>query len=197
MRRKAVVFGVIWVTSSVFPLGCGQEAPRTPQTDAPVEAPPPDRFVALAEPLAGWQGLPNGRRAGAVTFAGQPTQAALERFAAEGGTMVIDLRTHQGGDNASFDEPAAVERLGMDYLHIPMSGDSLTREDVGRFAQSMEAVAGPVLLHCGSANRAGGFWGAYLALHKGWDTEAAIEAGRAAGMQSESVEASARRVIGG
>lgn len=152
--------------------------------------------ATLAEPVAGWDDVKNVSRAGETTFAGQPSEAALERYAGEGGTMVIDIRTHEGGDGAGFDEAAKVAGLGMDYVHIPVSPATMSTADVKRFVQAMREARGPVMVHCGSSNRVGGLWAAYLALEEGWDTEAAMEAGRAAGMRSESVEEAARRVIG-
>ncbi len=152
---------------------------------------------ATAQPVAGWESqMRNVSRAGNHTFGGQPTEAALERFAAEGGAMVIDLRTHMGKDAAEFDESAKVASLGMDYLHLPMSSSTFSAADVDRFAEALDNAAGPVLVHCGSSNRVGGMWAAYLARTQGWSTENAIEAGKAAGMRSESVEEAVRRAIG-
>lgn len=152
------------------------------------------RTDAYATPVMDWDGMENASRAGDVTFGAQPDENALERYSVEGGRMVVDLRTHQGLDVASYDERARVEALGMDYVHIPMSSDTFSAADVDRFAEALESADGPVLVHCGSSNRVGGMWAAYLARHRGWDLEEAMEAGRAAGMRSESVEAAARRV---
>lgn len=150
---------------------------------------------ATAAPITGWDELPSASKAGNVTFGGQPSEEAIRRFGAEGGAKVIDLRTHEGRDTAGFDERATVVNEGMQYVHVPMSSSTFSAGDVDRFAAELRSAKGPVLVHCGSSNRAGGMWAAYLAREKGWDTEAAIEAGRAAGMSSESVESAARRVI--
>ena len=151
--------------------------------------------MGMAEPLAGYDDVKNVSRMGGLTFAGQPTEAALARYAAEGGTMVIDLRTHQGSDGANFDEAATVAELGMAYVHIPMSAATMSTEDVKRFAEALREAKGPVMVHCGSSNRVGGLWAAFVALEKGCPTEKAIEKGKAAGMRSASVEEAARRVI--
>ncbi len=156
---------------------------------------------ATAQPVAGWEEqMRNTSRASDYTFGGQPTEEALERYAAEaeggGRAMVIDLRTHEGKDAAAFDESATAAALGMDYLNLPMSSSTFSAADVDRFADALDSAAGPVLVHCGSSNRVGGMWAAYLAREQGWNTEKAIEAGKAAGMRSESVEEAVRRVIG-
>lgn len=150
---------------------------------------------ATAAPIEGWDELPNASKAGNVTFGGQPTRNAILRFGHYGGTKVIDLRTHEGRDSAEFDEQATTIMEGMEYVNLPMSSSTFSAGDVDRFARELRSAKGPVLVHCGSSNRAGGMWAAYLAREKGWDTEAAMEAGRAAGMSSESVEEAVRRVI--
>ncbi len=152
--------------------------------------------MGMAEPLAGYDDVKNVSRMGGMTFAGQPTEAALARYAAEGGTMVIDIRTHEGKDGASFDEAATVAGLGMAYVHIPVSPATMSTDDVKRFAEALRESDGPVMVHCGSSNRVGGLWAAFVALEKGCPTEKAIEKGKAAGMRSASVEEAARRVIG-
>jgi uncharacterized protein (TIGR01244 family) len=148
-----------------------------------------------AEPVGGYDDTRNVSRTGDVTFAGQPTETALERYAGEGGSAVINIRTLAGGDAPSFDEQTAVEDLGMTYSHVPMSSSTFSTMDVKLFIQAMRDVEGPVMVHCGSSNRVGGMWAAYLALEEGVETETAIELGKAAGMRSESVEEAARRVI--
>lgn len=151
---------------------------------------------ATAAPLSGWEDdMRNASLAGNYMFSGQPTAEGVGRYAADGGSMVIDLRTHEGRDMADFDEAEAVRAHGMEYVNIPFSSSTFSRDDVTAFAKALDSADGPVLVHCGSSNRVGGMWAAYLAREQGWDTEAAIEAGRAAGMSSESVEAAARRVI--
>lgn len=152
--------------------------------------------VTMAEPVSGWDDVKNVTRAGEFTFAGQPSEASLDRFRGEGGAMVIDMRTHEGGDTPGFDEQAKVEGLGMKYVHIPVSSASFSTMDVKKFIVATRETEGPILLHCGSSNRVGGLWAAYLALEKGVPTEEAIAAGKAAGMKTPDVEEAARRVIG-
>jgi len=151
----------------------------------------------MPEPVSGWEGVSNVTREGEYTFAGQPTEAAIERFAAEGGSMVIDLRAHQGKDVPPFDERAKVEAAGMKYVHIPMSAATFSGADVERFAGAVEESDGPVLIHCGTSNRVGGMWAAYLARKRGVPVDRAIAAGKSAGMRSDDVEQAARRVMGG
>ena len=115
-----------------------------------------------------------------ITSSGQPDEAALEVYAKSGYTAVIDIRTAK--ESRGMDEQAVVESLGMDYVLMPIRGsDGITFENAEALDKLIESYDGPVLVHCGSANRVG----ALLALSKsreGLDDEQALEYGREAGM---------------
>jgi uncharacterized protein (TIGR01244 family) len=114
-----------------------------------------------------------------ITSAGQPDEAALSVFAKQGYTTVIDLRTE--GEDRGIDETEVVERMGMEYISLPIGRDDVNFGNA-RFLDKLIAQAnGPVLVHCGSGNRVG----ALLALSKsmdGADDETALEYGRKGGM---------------
>lgn len=91
-----------------------------------------------------------------VYTGGQPTPDALAALAAAGVRTVINLRLP--GEAVGFDEAGEVERLGLRYVSLPVSGaEDLTPETVERFSRELESARaqGPVLVHCGSANRVG------------------------------------------
>jgi uncharacterized protein (TIGR01244 family) len=125
-----------------------------------------------------------------VTSAGQPDEAALAVFASQGYTKVIDLRTD--GEDRGIDEPAVVERLGMEYVSLPIGRDDITFDSAQMLDSLIDAADGPVLVHCGSGNRVG----ALLALRKsmnGADNETALEYGRNGGMTG--LEAQVKEVL--
>ena len=115
-----------------------------------------------------------------VASAGQPGAAALEAFAAAGYVAVIDLRG--AGEDRGFDEPAVVERLGLEYLSLPVpSPAAVTFENAEKLDRLLAGIDGPVLVHCASGNRVG----ALLALREslnGADAEQAVAYGRQAGL---------------
>jgi uncharacterized protein (TIGR01244 family) len=114
-----------------------------------------------------------------ITSAGQPDEAGFKVFADQGYTTVIDLRT--AGEDRGLDEPAVVESLGMEYVLLPIARDGINFDSAKTLDELIEAADGPVLVHCGSANRVG----ALLALRKsleGADDETALEYGREGGM---------------
>jgi len=114
-----------------------------------------------------------------LTSAGQPDEAALGIFAEQGYTTVIDLRTE--GEDRGMDEAKVVEGLGMEYISLPIGRDDINFDNARSLDLLIAETDGPVLVHCGSANRVG----ALLALSKslgGADDETALEYGRKGGM---------------
>ncbi len=192
----------IMLTASVVALGGCDSKESTPQaTTAPAASPetkPVAGEIGTAERLEGWDGVNNLFRDGSFYFSGQPDEASLGRLAAEDGiATVVNLRGASELDSLGFDERAVVERLGITYVSIPVTPQTFSIEDVRSFAEAVEAAKGPILLQCGSSNRAGGMWAAYLAIERGVDLDAALEKGRAAGMRSDTVEDAVKRVVSG
>jgi uncharacterized protein (TIGR01244 family) len=117
-----------------------------------------------------------------VYSAGQPTREALAGLARAGVRTVINLRAP--GEAAGFDEPGEAARLGLRYVSLPVGGaQDLTPDIVARFSSELAAAraGGGVLVHCGSANRAG----ALIALEqaaRGVPREDAIACGCRAGL---------------
>ena len=114
-----------------------------------------------------------------VTSAGQPDEVALAVFARSGYTTVIDLRGEN--EDRGIDEPAVVEKLGMEYISLPIGRDDINFDNAEMLDILIDSSGGPVLVHCGSGNRVG----ALLALRKslaGADDEEAIEYGKQGGL---------------
>jgi uncharacterized protein (TIGR01244 family) len=118
-----------------------------------------------------------------VYMAGQPTRAGLERAKSLGVTRVINLRTQMEMDNREivpFDEAAAIEALGLEYVHIPLGGPNTpyTPAAVDQLATSLVGAEGNVLLHCTVAWRATHLWTAYLIKHQQLSFVEAVDIGR-------------------
>ena len=115
-----------------------------------------------------------------LTTSGQPSAESLEALADSGFTTIIDLRL--ATENRGIDEQATVEGLGMSYISIPVAGaDGVNFDNASVLDRFLSGAEGPVLVHCGSGNRAG----ALLALVEklnGADNAAALEFGREAGL---------------
>lgn len=151
--------------------------------------------VDRAAPQQGWEGVNNLYRDNLFYFGGQPDEAAFKRLAEEAGIKtVINLRQPQELERLDFDEPALVEELGLRYVNIPITPDAFSIEDVDRFSAVLAETGGPVLLHCASANRAGGLWAAYLVRHRGFALEEAISRGQTAGLNRDTMIEAVKRV---
>ena len=116
--------------------------------------------------------------------AGQPAAADWQAIAARGVTTVINLRPvveMQGRDEAS-----EVRDAGMRYIEIPVAdGAAITPDNARKLGEAIRSADGaPVLVHCASANRAGGLLALMAAREEGMADEAALEFGRKAGMKS-------------
>lgn len=104
--------------------------------------------------------------------------AALAKAGVE---LVVNL---QPDDELSFDESAAVERAGMHYEHLAISGAAdLKQLKILAFDNILRQHHGKkIVVHCGSGNRVG----AAIALRAGWlrgrKMDTAMERGRSHGL---------------
>ena len=133
-------------------------------------------------PTAWAELVPNARvpREG-VLSGGQPSPEQLEAVQEAGFRTVINLRAP--GEPHTAEEPELVDRLGLDYLSIPVRGAAGMTEDNARaLAKALEESEGPVLLHCSSGNRIGGLFALMAFYVDGKGVEEAIEIGLASGM---------------
>jgi uncharacterized protein (TIGR01244 family) len=134
---------------------------------------------AIADDLA-WQN--RFEPVDGITTSGQPDENSLNALADSGYAAVIDLRTD--GEDRGLEEQVVVEGLGMDYVHLPIAGrGAINFENAERLDEILSQYDKPVLVHCGSGNRAG----ALLALREemnGAEAEDALAFGRSAGMTS-------------
>jgi uncharacterized protein (TIGR01244 family) len=128
-----------------------------------------------------------------IATAGQPSEAALLTLKEMGFQVVIDLRAPEEGTAA---ERAVVEGAGLRYVSVPITPKEFSREDAAKVAQVLaEEGRGPVLLHCGTANRVGGVW-TVIEVTKGRPYEAAEKEGVRIGLHSEAMKAAVKRVLG-
>lgn len=122
--------------------------------------------------------------------AGQPAESDWRGIAARGVTTVVNLRPvdeMQGRDEAS-----EVHAAGMRYIDIPVAdGAAITPDNARKLSAAIASANGaPVLVHCASANRAGGLLALMAAKEEGMADAAALEFGRKAGMKSTEARVS-------
>jgi protein tyrosine phosphatase (PTP) superfamily phosphohydrolase (DUF442 family) len=98
-----------------------------------------------------------------------------------GGLVISLLSADELGDEA---ERVAARNLG--FLSIPIAGAAdLTEDNARKLGEALQAHEGhPVLLHCGSGNRAGALLALEAHYAEGPTVEAAIALGKSAGLTS-------------
>jgi uncharacterized protein (TIGR01244 family) len=127
-----------------------------------------------------------------LAAAGQPTPDALRKLKEMGFKTVVNLRTEAEGTTQA--ERQEVEALGLRYVSVPVSPQTFSRADVEAVRKVLDdPAAGPVLLHCGSANRVGAVLGVIEA-DKGVTLEAAEAEAKRAGLSSPAMIDAFRRV---
>ncbi|MCJ9429407.1 beta-lactamase hydrolase domain-containing protein [Kordiimonas marina] len=123
---------------------------------------------------------------------GQPSKADLEKLKAAGYKVIVNLRLPTEvtktedpakADQYNFPEANDALSLGFQYINLPVKGAAGISEENARTLDAiLKAAKGPVLVHCSSGNRAGGLIAlrAFYVLHQSKD--AALAAGRQAGL---------------
>ena len=138
-------------------------------------------------------GLLNGTEvAPGVLSAGQPTAAQLGELAKAGTKTIIDLRT--ASEDRGFDEPARAKELGLIYVNIPVTTDTLDAATITRFREAFAKAERPLVLHCASANRVGALLYADLVLG-GTSTDEALAKAKAAGLKNPALEEKIKDVV--
>jgi uncharacterized protein (TIGR01244 family) len=106
-----------------------------------------------------------------ITVGRQPTKDDLQELSLEGYRSVVNLR--YAGEEAEQLSPATeggvVQRLGMDYEHLPVAADALTAQTVDQFRKLFAGLAKPAFVHCKSGKRAAVFGLLQLAGERDWD----------------------------
>ncbi len=128
-----------------------------------------------------------------VMAAGQPTGEQIQLLAEEGYRTVIDLRAP--GEPHGFDEPAAARVNGLAYVNIPVTTANLGHARLDLFFEAMERAERPLLLHCGSSQRVGALYYAWLVLEKGVDPKKALERAKAAGLSQPELTGKVTKLV--
>lgn len=112
-----------------------------------------------------------------------PDTAALKQTASAGVKSVVNFQAEgEKGGLSPDEERQQAERLGLNYLHHPVTADSLNAALVDDFRRALDDLPQPVFLHCASGKRAGAMTLMALAADKGWDGETALQEGKARGI---------------
>lgn len=118
-----------------------------------------------------------------VITGGQPSAADLEAFAGAGGGIVLDLRDPM--EPRPLDEPAIAQRLGLEYVVVPVTAGTMTDATLERIHEVLgKAGDRPLFVHCGSGSRVGGALLPHLMLEHGLTEEDATTQAMRIGLRS-------------
>jgi uncharacterized protein (TIGR01244 family) len=110
-----------------------------------------------------------------------PSEAQLEQLAGQSFATFISLRAP--GEPGTGWEPAAAERLGVEFKSLPIQGAAdITEAHARELRVLLEASERPVLVYCGSSNRVGALYGLAAFYVDGVSAEEALELAKSAGM---------------
>ena len=137
----------------------------------------PTAFQALGRVPNACEILPN------VVTGGQPSTADLEAFRDSGGGIVLDLRDPM--EPRPLDEPATTQRLGLEYVVVPVTAGTMTDATLERIHQVLhQAGDRPLFVHCGSGSRVGGALLPHLMMEHGLSEEEATAQAMRIGLRS-------------
>lgn len=127
--------------------------------------------------------------------AGQPSLEDLTKLKEQGVKSILNLRRpHE--DPILAEETKKAEALGLKYFNIPVDGSNLQETQADEFLRIVSKEENrPMLIHCGSANRVGGFWIIYRVLKDQWSFEKAEEEARRIGLRTPALLIFARSYI--
>lgn len=175
MHRATVIVGTfLALAASVDSLSATADGPAAPPaTPKQIDQTPP--LVPIPNARVSEKGLLVG---------GQPTPDQLEAIQEAGYRLVVSLRTEsERGDEG---ERAAVERLGMKFVSIPVAGPAgLTEHNARELSAALDAEdVLPAVVHCSVGERAAALLGLEAFVVDRVSPTAAIDIAKRLGMRN-------------
>jgi uncharacterized protein (TIGR01244 family) len=166
-----ILLGGFLSVMSVAPPAAAERSPDKPTAPSNIDETPP--LVPIPNARVTKTGLLVG---------GQPTPEQLEAIHQAGYRMIVNLRTEaEVGDEG---EQAAVERMGLKYVSIPVAGaDGLTEDNaraLDKALQGMDVL--PAVVHCATGQRVSALMGLKAFVVDRLSAAAAIDVAKSLGL---------------
>ena len=176
-----ILVGIVLLYSAMLPAEAfAQESTTLPKQTSPSNSP----VESIEATTLG--NTRNVHRLGQLYFAGQIPESDIPKLKENKFGRVITLRTPGEID---WDEKAAVESKGIEYIEIPFGKpDTLTDEVFDSVRKTLADDDQRTLFHCGSANRVGGVWLTYRVLDQGVDLETATKEAQKIGLRTPFIQ---------
>ncbi|HZM00100.1 MAG TPA: sulfur transferase domain-containing protein [Planctomycetota bacterium] len=153
----------------------GAEEAETPDDEAAEPATPAGPLPIVAADIPG---LPASFAIGDVIVCGQPTPEGLVNARDQGARLLINARTQA---EMSYDERSVAQGLGLRYVSLAFTPDTLSDQLVDLFIFEMKKHKpedGKIVLHCSSGNRVAALWAMYEIKELKVDPELAVQRAR-------------------
>ena len=107
---------------------------------------------------------------------GQLAKADVAALAQLGYRTIVNNRPddEEPGQPSAADVRGEAERLGLSYVHIPVTTGTITAEDVAAVTQAARESPQPIVAHCRSGTRSYLLWAAGQVLDGGVDPSALV-----------------------
>jgi len=129
-----------------------------------------------------------------IYVGGQPGKEDFAELKKLGIKAILNFRK---ADEISFDERAVVEGQGIAYVHLPFQkAEELSDALLDKAREVLRNPKHrPILVHCGSANRAAAVWLAYRVLDDKISWDQALQEARSMGLRSVDFEQRVKEYI--
>lgn len=125
-----------------------------------------------------------------ATVGPQPSEQDIQQLGGQGFKTIVNFRT-QGEDEQPISPDAEGEKVktaGMEYVHIPVSMDSMGPELVDQFREKYPDLPKPVFAHCKSGKRAGAMVMMNMAVEQGLTGEQTLQKAEEMGFECDKPE---------
>lgn len=125
-----------------------------------------------------------------VSVGPQPSASELEKLEQQGFKTVVNFRT-DGEDEQPLSPEAEGEKVkstGMEYLHIPVSMDSMGPDLVDQFREKFQKLPTPLFAHCKSGKRAGAMVMMSIAVDQGMSGDQTLQKAKEMGFECDQPE---------
>ena len=125
---------------------------------------------------------------------GQPTSDSVADIKALGIDRVFNLRGESEMDFSS--QKSDFEAAGIEYHQLPIldANKSLNKESIDKLNSMMDSSKSN-LIHCGTANRVGGWLITHLVQNKKMNFDEAVEIAKNNGLKNEAFIEQARQIL--
>lgn len=179
--RSSIGAGIITGTLALALAGCTTPEPQYRAVSGPFVVTQSDALAPLGGDVS--SDIVNYSRAAPhVGISGALNGDGVAEAKELGFRLIIDLR--QASENGVEANAAAARQLGVKRVHLPFASDETAWEQISVLEKAFADTSNyPILLHCGSANRAAAAWALYRS-RAGVDPITALEEAFALGLTS-------------